>query len=148
MLVVAVAVGGCAGPSSPAPRPLLGVQSNGPPVTAVTLRVRPRVGSRFRTALALEARAELFGRPISLDHHLVQEREVIELRADGTTVLSQRTVSGDTVMAMGEGTPRTETIPPYPNAPTVGMDERGRHAGGLPGCGPGGRSGAGGSCCT
>ncbi len=126
VLACAIALGGCGGPSTPPPRALLGVQSNEPPIAAVTLRVRPRVGSRFRTTLALEARAELFGRAIALDHHLVQEREVIERRADGTSVLAQRTVSGDTIIAMGEGPPRTETIPPEASAHTVVMDERGR----------------------
>lgn len=122
-----VTLAGCAGAAAPVtPRPPLGVQTNEVPFTPLTLRVRPPPGASFMTGLELEARAELLGRELTLDHRLVQAREIIERRPDGTTVLAQRTVSGGTEISMGEGPPRTESISPDASAQSFVMDERGR----------------------
>jgi hypothetical protein len=118
---------GCASTSVlEAPRPRLGVQSNEVPIGAITLRFAPSVGTRFRTSLAIDLTAQLMGQSMELSGVYEDEREVLERRPDGTTVMASRTTGRSYRIALGDMPARDEPIQPSERPTTSVLDARGR----------------------
>lgn len=119
-------VAGCGGTQVLAvARPRLGVQSNEGPVGPVLLRVRPAAGLRLRTTSEASGDATFLGREVHFDYVATEDREVLERRADGTTVISSRRTGGSMRLTLA-GRPREETLEAEPSPSTSVMDERGR----------------------
>lgn len=108
------------------PRARLGVQSNEVAVGAVALRFEPSVGTRFRTSLAIEITAQLMGQSMQLSGVYEDEREILERRPDGTTVMASRTTGRSYRIALGDMPARDEPIEPSARPTTSVLDARGR----------------------